>query len=289
MGRKKTDKEIQTLINNGFIEVDPVGLLWWQEDKFPDAHNTFYKDVKRYCDLKQLYISNGRVVFWELNHTVLNAFSEVLVATYMFEYSFMRYYLNIYGFDYRVEKFGLKPSDYKPFVDIVYGKMNNVGDGKFALSYSDMTGRKDRGTDLDVLKNNLYNFLYNQHKCKPSSNDFLWTTYKKSVSKVSGGRYKKGWIAYNTKATNDFINADKVAYLCNNFPSTYLVNMVTRRSGADFDQDMWALSEMLQFLFRSKLRKFTDVDRKINLYIPSKRMRNLLDRWLNDEFERGSE
>ena len=30
---------------------------------------------------------------------------------------------------------------------------------------------------------------------------------------------------------------------------------------------------------------FKDESRMINLYIPSKRMRNLLEQWLNDEFE----
>ena len=284
-GYTKTDKNIQTMIKNGFIEVDPLGLLWWQDEKFHDAENTLYANVKKYCDLKQLYISNGRVVFWELNHTVLSAFEEVKIATYMFKYSFMKHYLDIYDFKYDIEHFGLKPHDYKQYVNIVDGKMNTVGDKNYSLSYSDLSGRKDRGVDLSVLKNHLYNFLYNQHKVKPSEDTYLWTTYKKAVSSVSGGRYKKGWLAYNTKATNDFINADKVAYLCNNYPSTYLVQMVTRRSGVEFDQDMWALSEMLQFIFRSKIRMFKDEDRMINLYIPSKRMRNLLEQWLNDEFE----
>lgn len=284
-GYTKTDKNIQTMIKNGFIEVDPLGLLWWQDDKFHDAENTLYASVKRYCDLKQLYISNGRVVFCELNHTVLSAFDEVKIATYMFKYSFMKYYLDIYDFKYEVEHFGLKPNDYKQYINIVDGKMNTVGDKNYSLSYSDLSGRKDRGVDLSVLKNHLYNFLYNQHKVKPSEDTYLWTTYKKAVSSVSGGRYKKGWLAYNTKATNDFINADKVAYLCNNYPSTYLVQMVTNRSGAEFDQDMWALSEMLQFIFRSKIRMYKDESRMINLYIPSKRMRNLLEQWLNDEFE----
>ena len=63
-GYTKTDKNIQTMIKNGFIEVDPLGLLWWQDEKFHDAENTLYANVKKYCDLKQLYISNGRVVFW---------------------------------------------------------------------------------------------------------------------------------------------------------------------------------------------------------------------------------
>ena len=72
-----------------------------------------------------------------------------------------------------------------------------------------------------------------------------------------------------------------MCYICNNYPSTYLVQIVTKRSGVEFDQDMWALSEMLQFLFRSKLRMISDEDRMISLYIPSKRMRELFLWWLD--------
>lgn len=282
-GLSKTDKNIQTMIKNGFIVADPMGLLWWQEDKFHDAENTLYANVKKLCDLKQLYISNGRVVFWELNHTVLSAFDEVLMATYMFDYSFMKYYLDIHEYSYEVERFGLVPKDYAKFVSVFEGKMNVVGEKDFSLSYSDLSGRKDRGTDPTTLKNHLYNFLYNHHKVKPSDGSYLWTTYKPASATISGGRYKRGWIAYNTKATNSYIKSDKVAYLCNNFPNTFLVNMVTNRSGAKFNQDMWALSEMLQFLFRSKLRDVEDGDRLVHLYIPSRRMRELFNWWLRQD------
>jgi hypothetical protein len=65
--------------------------------------------------------------------------------------------------------------------------------------------------------------------------------------------------------------------------------MITRRNSKRvFDQDMWALSEMLQMLFRSAIRgdkEKGDDSRHIKLYIPSQRMRNLLESWLNDEFE----
>lgn len=282
-GFTKTDKEIQQMIKNGFIEVDPLGLLWWQHDKFPNVDNTFYQKVKHLCDLKQLYISNGKVVFWELNHTVLSAFSEVKIATYMFEYCFMKHYLDIHGFDYEVESFGLKPCDYKKHVKLIDGKMNHVGEKNYSLSFSDLSGRKDRGTDLNVLKNNLYNFFNNMNGVKSKDDNYLWTTYKKPMNSVANSRYKKGWIAYNTKATNQYIGAEYVAYLCNNFPSTFLVQMVTKRSDKAFDQDMWALSEMLQFLFRSKLRMFENKDRLVHIYIPSKRMRELFEWWLEQD------
>ena len=40
---------------------------------------------------------------------------------------------------------------------------------------------------------------------------------------------------------------------------------------------MFALSEMLQWIWRSRIRQ----GESINIYVPSKRMRNLLLDWLN--------
>jgi len=45
------------------------------------------------------------------------------------------------------------------------------------------------------------------------------------------------------------------------------------------DQDIYALAEMLQFIWRSAIRD----NKPINLYIPSRRMRELLIHWLNNE------
>ena len=46
--------------------------------------------------------------------------------------------------------------------------------------------------------------------------------------------------------------------------------------GVNIDEDEWALSELIQWLFRSCIREQKD----INIYIPSKRMRSLLIKWL---------
>jgi hypothetical protein len=51
--------------------------------------------------------------------------------------------------------------------------------------------------------------------------------------------------------------------------------------GANMDQELYALSEMVQFIWRSRIRE----GKEIMVYVPSKRMRTLLTDWLNDKFE----
>ena len=46
--------------------------------------------------------------------------------------------------------------------------------------------------------------------------------------------------------------------------------------GISIDEDLYGLSEMIQWIWRSRIRK----GESINIYIPSMRMRNLLFDWM---------
>lgn len=277
----KDDKEILNLIDNGFIEVDPLGMLHWQDDKFQlNEDNLLYSKVKKACDLHQLFLSNGRVIYWELNKSLIGAFSQVYVATYMFNKSFMAKYLDIHNIQYEIEKFGNKPQDYKDLFNIAEGKINDVGDKFHFLSYTSQVSGKDKELIVNTLRKNLENYF--RHVVEAPKENRLWTSFKPVKSKISNRRYSDSWLAYNTKATNDYINVTNVAYLCNNFPDSSLLTMVkVRQEGIEYESNMWALSEMLQFLFRTAVRR----GQKINVYIPSSRMRGLLKDWLEGKFE----
>ena len=241
--------------------------------------------------MKQLYLSNGKVVFWELTAEILKSFESVYIGTYMFESSIMSHYMDVHNLTYDIIKFGKKPSFYKPYIEIMQGKMNDVGDGKYALSYSKLEGKtrvKESVKETrQILKKNLDNFFKN--RCKTHKDFNLWTTYIDAKPSIMNSRCNVNFVPYNIKATNSYRHCNSVAYLVNNFPNTFLVAMITKRNGKrKFDQDMWALSEMLQMLFRSAIRgdnEKGDESRHIKLYIPSQRMRGLLESWLNDEFE----
>ena len=48
--------------------------------------------------------------------------------------------------------------------------------------------------------------------------------------------------------------------------------------GIEVDEDLYALSIMIQWIWRSAIRDGKD----IYIYIPSRRMRNLLIKWIQD-------
>ena len=272
-GATKTDKEVLQLIKNGFIEVCPLGILHWQTEKY-DPENTVHEEVKRLCDMKQLSLSRGKVVFWEMTKELIGAFDDVWIATYMYHSSYMSHYLRMHGFNVRVERFGVLPSTFKPLIEVVDGKINSFADKPTALSYSSFVGR---GVLVDDARKALDTFFRYAHKTSPE--DRLWTCFKGCMPKLAGRRYRRSWLPFSTKATNQYAAATCVAYICNNYGNAFLLDMLRIR-GEDFDQDMWALSEMLQWIWRSAIRN----GEPIKLFVPSSRMRKLLQAWLNDEF-----
>lgn len=278
--KNKTDAVIHNFINNNIISVDDMGILSWNKDMF----DAFEKDpvwyaIKNYCDSQQLLMVDDKIVFWELPPTLLKSFNEIIVATYMFETSYFATYLKYNNIEYEIERFGKTPREISHLVNIVEGKINNIGEADGSLSYSHLcTDKKALRMEVrSTLNKNLLNFFKNICKSKPSER--LWTTYKGAMEGVQG-RYGTSWLAFNTKATNKYIECRDVAYLCNNYPNVMLLKIVSKRQESAFNKDLWALSTMIQFIFRSRLRK----GEEINLYIPSKRMRELFLRWLNGEF-----
>ena len=92
---------------------------------------------------------------------------------------------------------------------------------------------------------------------------------------VAGKGYARGFIPVNAKATNDHIEKRSLAYLCNIFHQPIIKGFFEQR-GIKVYEDLHALSEMVQWLWRSQVRRGDPV----TVYVPSERMRELLKMWL---------
>ena len=57
-----------------------------------------------------------------------------------------------------------------------------------------------------------------------------------------------------------------------------------QKHGIEVDEDIYALSIMVQWIWRSAIRD----GNKVNLYIPSKRMRTILIKWIEDASKGGN-
>jgi hypothetical protein len=105
-----------------------------------------------------------------------------------------------------------------------------------------------------------------------------WTTFKERRPKLKGTRYGRddNWIPLNAKATNDYIDKRSLAYLSNRFSLPLLKGYFEDR-GIAVNDEVYALSEMVQWLWRSGIRRGDP----ITVFVPSDRMRRLLRLWLD--------
>ena len=97
----------------------------------------------------------------------------------------------------------------------------------------------------------------------------------------SRGRYRKNFLQISARATNEYRKCTDLAYMANRFADPNITKFFARKD-ITIDIDKFALSEMLQWIWRSAIRD----GRAINVYIPSYRMRDLLLSWI-DEASKG--
>ena len=264
------------------------------DPNYDPTKNTELEQFARDCDLGLLYMFSSKVIR-KFDANILTKFKKVIIMTYMFKGSMFDLLLQQSGLDVEIEYFGKRVEDFRHLITINQDKkMNKVGDygvdakgnkhlQKFTLTSNHY--KKDRAKDSEVSKK-LYNHLYNmwQQREKIDPERRLWTSFsldKATISKGKGktNRYGSKWIAFNTKATNNYSQADHLAYLVNVFIDS---NFIKASSADDIklSQDHYALSTLLQWLFRSAIRN----NQPIDLYIPSERMRNLLEQWLYEDY-----
>ena len=143
-----------------------------------------------------------------------------------------------------------------------------------------MEGDDRKKNGVQLLKSRLSNYFRNRKKAK--LDDIMWTTFEDYKFALRGPGYSKGFVVMNSKATNQYRNKTVLAYMANIF-----MNPAHKRFyqslGVAVDEDLYALSMMIQWIFRSKIRDIEmDPTVKIHLFVPSSRMRSLLENWLKE-------
>lgn len=163
---------------------------------------------------------------------------------------------------------------------------NKKAKGTITLSYSYYTkylNEKNDNEILDILKNNIKKFCKdNIPKEIRKNKEIIWTVFDSAKNKFNSSNYisEKNYIPINAKATNEYRNANVLIYLVNRYINPHLYNFITKycHTGSEFSEDLYALSELIQWIWRSAIRD----NKPICIYIASERMLNILLDWLND-------
>ena len=163
--------------------------------------------------------------------------------------------------------------DYKSLIHIIdHEKLNAIGKDKFAISQKWFNNHKYDGL-VDKLRRNTTNFFRNI--TSSSTTDNLWTTYEAFKEDIKGKGFAKSFTNLGVDSEKNYSDRIYLAYLANNFYPATIQNTF------DISEDQYALSELLQFMFKSALSNGNE----IWIYIPSKRMRNLLINWIEKDLK----
>ena len=292
--------DVRMLINEGVIIINKDKRIIWSDDEYDGEFIKYKEPFKN----GEVYLYGNSVIIWCFPCEIFNCFDRVIISTYLFKGQLQCYYFQVNNIDFEYKsavksindkgeyEFNIvdytEEYDYKSLsklINIYEGKLNAIGEDKDGRKkplsstwYKEATGEK-----LKLVQNNTYNYFRNI--CNKKSNEVLWTVFKfraetpetkkNRMTKVKPNGYNKSFETCNCRATNKYRDRDTVAYLINRYNSPAIINFFKDR-GAEVDEDAFALSELLQFIWRSCIRD----GKPINVYIPSKRMRALLKSWL---------
>lgn len=285
--------DLELVVNAGYMkENNGVYTLTDKEYK----GKALSDDLLDVAKSRSLIRIGDEIYYWILPKDLITSFKDVIILTYLFKGQSLHSFLEIYKLDY--ETIGVeynngryafcsnsRTSGYTPaYVNTLRSRihllddprMNSVGDNYHALSINWFNKEQD---GVRQLQKNIYNCFNNiWRKCSASKK--MWGTYKSSANKLKGKGYTKAHLMFNTKATNKYRDRDCLVYATNIFMNVNEKKLYYHY-GIEVDEDAYALSIMVQWIWRSAIRDGRD----IYIYLPSRRMRELLINWIDSVSE----
>jgi hypothetical protein len=299
---RKDDLELLIDAKTVIVEKSEKGIKYVKWNCSKITHDSRYNDIKRLALTNNLMYCDNSALIWNFPCNIFLAFQNVFILTYLFKGQMQKAYYDLHGVKYRYlsvlhnqEGYHLVPYEQRnPYnkenlrglVEVYEGDLNKIGDKRYAFSKSWFESATNK--DLIVkLKNNARNYLMN--KCNEVGANVMWTTTRgdkdKIKRKVSPRGYAESFVSMTSRATNVHKEKRTLAYLVNRFLNP-IQEKFFEQYGVKIDEDTWALSELIQWIWRSRIRD----GQPIQIYLPSKRMRELFYQYLNsDDFETAPE
>lgn len=298
-------KSLALLIEQGIFSVDQdsLKLIYHREkDLFPDDGWEFGELIKL-SEAGYIFYVNGELLVWEYPVSILSAFNEVWVLTYLFEGSFMSAWCKINN----IEVVRVKPElhrsteEVKAYIKdcievVVTPSLKNIENYSYSQTWWGNSAvesvvdkvRKSITSCVTITKAKTENILITCPKANWSNDktdydtDFVSEQGKiKKRPLIKGKGFSRAdWLYSDARATNDYSHKSVLVYLIGKNPNTVLWNFCHSK-GVDLDKELYAIASMVQWIFRGSVRK----KEKMYLIMPSKEMRDLYFRWLETSDE----
>ncbi|MDN4492884.1 hypothetical protein [Ureibacillus aquaedulcis] len=305
-------EDMELLLEIGAIEIGELGKVHWLRDEVGKKHNSKFHDVRIMAENDTLFLQNGIAYYWTMNVKAFEVFDEIFILTYLFDAQEQKYYYDMHDVNYEKYSVVLNEENKYELIDydvtveprkelynllnIYEGPMNYNFDyrekdidnlspteyekiKKFQLSSRWFD--KAPSTDIAQMNKNLLNYFTNVSK--QTTKDLFWTTLSSKANELSnkkckfnrrGNRENDNFLPFNARATNAYANRTATAFVYNRFMNPNDKKFFLSR-GVEVNQDLMAVSDLIQYLFRGCIREGKPMD----CYIPSERMRNALKDW----------
>ncbi|QBX33404.1 hypothetical protein E4191_00730 [Paracoccus liaowanqingii] len=267
--------------------------------KEPTNNSRSFKTLFDYAKADSLFASknSNNALVTQLPVSLLLAAKRVIILTYKFEGSILSQFLKMNNLTYSdFNEFDMP--DEKVLKDQIR-KLVTIGSTLSTRSLNQRQGYMsatwyETGATAAEL-NSLRGALRSIYRLHPKQSILITCPlsaveerHKRSIHdgrdvnpKLDGPKPKRGWLACNTRATNDFSNKTVMIHAYNRYPNRN-VESYLNSWGRPIDRDTFALSEMIQWLWRGCIRD----GKEMTVYILSKRMLDLFNEWLNEEDSR---
>ena len=290
-----TRGDYQWLFDHNHIETDGVtGQVSWVVDEKLPKDNKYYR-FKSYCDNNSMYVTkrDNYMMVSQLPISLISCAKRVIILTYMFKGNILDCFLKIKGIQTKdftdIHLDDSHKRNIKSLITLIEPPKHLV---KMKMSKS---WYEDKVTSDDILQ--IERFIYNvASKSKAKSEDVLYThpkerfesdSKRKILIKPNGyykkrdgkGGFNKCWLASSTKATNLYADKWCLIHCYNRYPQTPVeayINDYGNDIGVKLKSEVFALSELLQWVWRSRIRK----GEPIVLAIGSARMCRIFRCWL---------
>ena len=277
--------DIQHLLKVGAIDMLDTREVVWLEPTYDGVFNSLKKAVYS-GDVYITDISDKKqLLVWELSICKFIFFKNVTILTYLFEGSELSCFFKINKVPYTLysmkdhkvvpyNKYLENRQNLKQLINIYEGKANNNFKGTLSATYYSNDKNK---SDIAQVKKNADSYFKNT--VKSNSSNSMWSCYKSNIKSLRGTKCTtKNYIPFNCRATNIYRDKVNLAYLINVFCEPDILQYFDSYN-VTLNQDLYAVSTLIQWICRSAVRD----NKPVNLYLPSDRMRELLEKFFNYE------
>ena len=292
-----TSPDVKSLVKLGCLEIqDKDGMLVWKKDdvtEFNDIGHQYY-NFKRHVDNNMIYVSkrDSNIFVCQLPTKLITIAERCIILTYMFGGNILSSFLKLKGLDY------------VPFTEVTIKDVNKESIKQLITLHKPKMKKWDKDMKLSVSAYNgmssenikfLSNYICSIAKdCSATDYDVMYTFPKDRCNLSSNKRTNKikpkgfvdttlkhpdkvCWIYASCRATNKHRHKSVVIHAYDRYPNQSVASYL-QDFNTPVDAKVFALSEMLQWVWRSRIRD----GKQITLAILSKRMKLLFLNWLFD-------